>query len=156
MSIGATLLGQMITFLLFALFTMRFVWPPVQKAMQDRQTKIAEGLAAAERGHHDLELAQKSAAKQLKEAKIEVSRLMDDAKRQADQIVEEAKMHAKSEGERIIAHAQSEVEQLERQAREALSNQIATFALQGAEKVLGKQIDAASHQQMLNQLVEEL
>lgn len=156
MSIGATLLGQMITFMLFVLFTMRFVWPPIQKALSERQNKVAAGLAAAERGHHDLMLAQESVAKQLKDAKLEVGRLLDDAKQQAGKIVDDAKIHAQQEGVRLVERAHAEIEQLERQAKEALRSQVAKIAMMGAEKVLGTSIDSAAHEQLLNQLAEEL
>jgi F-type H+-transporting ATPase subunit b len=155
-SIGATLLGQMITFMLFVLFTMRFVWPPIQKALSERQNKVAAGLAAAERGHHDLMLAQESISKQLKDTKLEVGRLLDDAKQQAGKIVEDAKSHAQQEAVRLVDLAHAEIEQLERQAKEALRSQVARIAMLGAEKVLGTSIDSAAHEQLLNQLAEEL
>ena len=156
MSIGATLLGQMITFLLFALFTMRFVWPPIQRALTQRQAKIADGLAAAERGHHDFALARENAAKQLKDAKLEVSRLIEEAKRQADQIIEEAKLQAREEGHKLIKKAEVEIEQISRQTRDALRDEVGAMVLLGAERLLEKNIDASAHQQLLNQLVEEL
>lgn len=156
MSIGATLLGQMITFLLFALFTMRFVWPPIQQALAQRQAKIADGLAAAEKGHHDLALAKESASKHLKDAKLEVGRLIDDAKRQADKIIEEAKLLAREEGQKLIKKAEVEIEQISRQARDSLRDEVGAMVLLGTERLLEKNIDASAHQQLLNQLVEEL
>lgn len=156
MSIGATLLGQMITFLLFALFTMRFVWPPIQRALAQRQSKIADGLAAAERGHHDLALAKENAAKHLKDAKLEVGRLVEEAKRQAAQIIEEAKLQAREEGHKLVKKAEAEIEQLSRQARDALRDEVGAMVLLGTERLLEKNIDASAHQQLLNQLVEEL
>ncbi|MFO1258143.1 MAG: F0F1 ATP synthase subunit B [Gammaproteobacteria bacterium] len=156
MSIGATLLGQMITFLLFALFTMRFVWPPIQQALAQRQAKIADGLAAAERGHHDFALAKESAAKHLKETKLEVGRLIDEAKRQADKIIDEAKLQAREEGQKLIKKAEAEIEQLSRQARDSLRDEVGAMVLLGTERLLEKNLDASAHQQLLKQLVEEL
>ena len=156
MSITITLLGQMITFGLFVWFTMRFVWPPVTKALQERQARIAEGLAAAERGHRDLELAQESAKKHLKDAKTQCHDLIEDAKKQAQYIIDLAKMQTKELTDRQKLQAQSEIEVMVQQAKDVLRTQVAEIAVLGAEKILGKNIDDNTHHGMVDALIEEL
>ena len=156
MNIGLTLIGQMITFLLFVLFTKRYVWPPLQKALQERQAKIVDGLAAAERGHHDLALAQEAAAKQIKTAKGEAAEILDGAKKQAASLIDTAKEQAREEGQRLLEKAEGDVEQMFTQAREQLRKQVANIAILGAEKVLERQVDEASNQALLDKLVNEL
>lgn len=156
MSINMTLIGQMITFLLFVYFTKRFVMPHVQVALADRQQKIADGLAAAERGHRDLELAQESATKKIKSAKKDAEKLIEEAKTHAIQIIENAKEDAQKENERLKAKAQSDLELMAAQAQEALRKQAAALALFGAEKILAKNIDEAANQELLNDLIKEI
>lgn len=156
MSITITLLGQMITFALFVWFTMRFVWPPVTKALQERQARIAEGLAAAERGHRDLELAQESAKKHLKDAKTQCHDLIEDAKKQAQHIIDLAKTQAKELSDRQKLQAQSEIDVMVQQAKDVLRSQVAEIAVLGAEKILGKNIDGNTHHGMVDTLIEEL
>lgn len=155
-SINMTLLGQMITFLLFVAFTKRFVWPPMTQALKDRQAKIADGLAAAERGHLELSRAKESALAEIKRAKEASSNLLVDAKKQSDQIIDQARVRAQEEGQRIIQQAQAEIDQQVLQAKESLRQQVATIALFGAEKILEKSVDASVHNKMLEQLAEEL
>lgn len=155
-SINMTLIGQMITFLLFVGFTKKFVWPPMIRALKDRQAKIADGLAAAERGHMELARAKESALAEVKRAKEEAGHLLIDAKKQSDQIIDRARQKAHEEGLRIISQAQADIEQQVLQAKENLRRQVATIALFGAERVLEKAVDSTSHQAMLEQLAEEI
>jgi F-type H+-transporting ATPase subunit b len=155
-NINLTLLGQMITFALLVWVTMKYVWPPIIKAMEERQKKIAEGLAAAERGKHEQELAEKRAQDQLKEAKQQAQEIISQAQKRANEIVEEAKDTARSEGERIKEAAQAELEQELNRAKEELRGRVSSIALVGAERILKKEIDAGKHQEVLDDLVAEL
>lgn len=156
MSINATLIGQVIWFAIFVWFCMKFVWPPIVNALEERKQKIAEGLSSADRAERDLELAQEKASANLKEAKEKAAEIIDQANRRANQLVEEAKGQARTEGERIIAQAQSEIEQEINRAREELRAQVSALAIEGAEKVLGKEVDRNAHKGMLDQLAAEL
>ena len=142
MNINLTLIGQMLAFVAFVVFCMKFVWPPILAAMQAREEKIAEGLAAADRASHDLELAQEKAVERLREAKTEASGIIDAANRRAAQIVDEAKGAATVEADRVKIAAQAEIEQETNRAREQLRGQVAALSIAGAEKVLGAAVDA--------------
>ena len=156
MNINLTLIGQMIAFVFFVLFCMKYVWPPILAAMQERTEKIADGLAAADRASHDLELAQEKAVERLKEAKVEASGIVDAANKRANQIIDEAKGAAVVESDRVKLSAQAEIEQDVNRAREQLRGQVATLALAGAEKVLEASIDQAAHADLLDKLASEL
>lgn len=156
MNINLTLFGQMITFVLFVWITKRYIWPPVIKALKERQAKIADGLAAAEKGHLELARAKEQVALELKASKEEGAGIILEAKKQADSIVDQARQQAHDEGQRIIAQAHSEVEQMVLQAKETLRSQVATIAMVGAEKVLGRSIDSGVHQSMLDKLAQEI
>jgi F-type H+-transporting ATPase subunit b len=156
MNINLTLVAQAITFAIFIWFTVRFVWPPLQRAMEARQKTIAEGLAAAERGRLDLQAAATRSNEILAEAKQQVQEIIAQADRRSAQIVEEAKATAKSEGERIIAGAKAEIDQEFSRAREALREQVALLAIAGAEKILRREVDAKAHADLLAQLKGEL
>ncbi len=156
MNINLTLIGQMIAFICFVVFCMKYVWPPIIAAMQERAEKIADGLAAADRASHDLELAQEKAVERLKEAKVEASGIIDAANKRAGQIVEEAKDVAVVESDRVKVSAQAEIEQEMNRAREQLRGQVASLALSGAEKVLGSAIDQEAHAALVDQLAAEL
>ncbi|MGE3319345.1 MAG: F0F1 ATP synthase subunit B [Candidatus Berkiella sp.] len=156
MNINLTLFGQMITFVLFVWITKRFIWPPVIKALKERQAKIADGLAAAEKGHLELQRAKEQIALDLKASKEEGAGIILEAKKQADTIVDQARQQAHDEGQRIIQQAHAEVEQMVLHAKEALRNQVATIAIVGAEKVLGRTIDSGVHQSMLDKLAQEI
>lgn len=156
MNLNATLFGQMITFALFVWFTMRFVWPPLQAALADRQKKIADGLAAAERGHRDLSLSQEKATTMLKEAKEKGAAIVDDAHKRAASIVDHARAHASEEAARLMQKAEAEIDTLLMQAREGLRLEIAKIAIQGAEKILNEEIDAKKHEKLLQNLVDKL
>ena len=156
MSINATLIGQMIWFALFIWITMKFVWPPLQKAMADRQQQIADGLAAAERGKHDLELASKRSADVLREAKDRATGITAEADKRAREIVEEAKDAAKVEAEKVFNGKMAELGQETERARSALRERVAELAVAGAEKILRREVNAGAHADMLAALKQEL
>jgi F-type H+-transporting ATPase subunit b len=155
-NINLTLIGQMIAFVGFVLFCMKYVWPPIIAAMAEREKKIADGLAAADRASHDLELAKEKAVERLKEAKEEAAGIVDSANKRAGQIVEEAKGAAVVEADRVKASAQAEIEQDANRAREQLRGQVAALSLAGAEKVLGAAIDQEAHSELVEKLAAEL
>jgi len=156
MTLNLTLIGQSITFFVFVWFCWKFIWPPVVKAMRDRQAAIGEGLAAAERAETSLKLAQDHAANQLREAKEEASRLIDQARQQAAGMIETAKAEARAEGDRLREAQQAELGQEINRAKEALRGQVSTLALVGAERILGASVDASAHDALLRQLAAEL
>lgn len=156
MNLNLTLIGQSLTFILFILFCMKYVWPVILGVMQEREQKIADGLNAAERADKDLELAQQEAVNRLSEAKAQAAEIIEQANKRASKIVEEAAVQAESEGERIKSSAQAEVDRQVSQAREELRGKLAELVITGAEKVLGSSVDSASHGEMLNKLSAEL
>lgn len=156
MDLNLTLLGQMITFMVLVGFTMKFVWPPLTKALEERQQKIADGLAAGERGQHELELAQHKATEQLREAKLQAAKIIEQADKRSQSMVEQAKDQAREEGKRLLEIAQGEIAQERQAARDALTSEIASIAVLGAERILGRQIDAAANNQMVEQLISEV
>ena len=156
MNINATLIGQAIWFALFIWITMKFVWPPLQKAMADRQAQIAEGLAASERGKHEQELAAKRAAETLREAKEKSSDFIAQAEKRAQQIIEEAKGAAKVEADKVVSGAKAEIEQEVERAKQQLRERVAELAVAGAEKILRKEINASVHADMLGTLKQDL
>jgi F-type H+-transporting ATPase subunit b len=155
-NINYTLFGQMIFFAGFVLFCMKFVWPPIMNALNEREKKISDGLAAADRAGKDLGLAQEKAKKELREAKLQASELIDQANKRSSQIIDEAKEIARQEGERLIAAAHGEIEQEKNRVKEALRSELAAIAVAGAEKILGSTIDASKHGELLNKLAAEL
>jgi F-type H+-transporting ATPase subunit b len=151
-----TLIAQMIAFAIFIWLTMRYIWPPIVQAMEERQKRIADGLSAADRAKRDLALAQEKASDDLKEAKAQAAVILDQANRRANQIVEEAKARARSEGDRLVANAQSEIDLEINRAREQLRATLSALVLEGAGKVLEKEVDGKAHEQLLKQLATEL
>lgn len=156
MNINATIIGQMLTFVVFVWFCMKFIWPPLINVLAERTKKIADGLSAADRAAQDLELAQEKATNQLKEAKQQAADIIDQAHKRASQLVEEAKDQAREEGDRLLKAAQAEIEQEFNRAREELRAQVATIAITGAEKVLDASVDAQAHSAMLDKLAAQL
>ncbi|MFT5312653.1 MAG: F-type H+-transporting ATPase subunit b [Paraglaciecola sp.] len=156
MNINATLLGELIAFIFFVWFCMKFVWPPITGAIEERQLKIADGLAASERGEKDLELAQHKSTEQLKEAKSQAAEIIEQAKKRGSQIVDEETQRGHSEREKIIAQGYSEIEAERNRTKEELRKQVAALAVAGAEKILERQIDAAAHSDIVEKLVAEL
>jgi F-type H+-transporting ATPase subunit b len=156
MHINATLIAQAVMFALFVWFCMKFIWPPIVAALDARRKQIADGLAAAERGKHEMELAAKRAAEVLHEAKAKASEIVANAEKRGAEIVEEEKNKAKQEAERIITGAKAEVEQEVFRAKEQLRSQVSSVALAGAGKILGREIDAKAHADLLEKLVTEI
>ncbi len=156
MNINLSLFAQAAAFALFIWFTVRFVWPPIIRAIELRQKTIADGLAAAERGRQDLELASKRANDLIREAKEQAQEIIAQADKRAAQLVEEAKVGAKAEGERMIAAAKAEIEQEVARAKDSLRAQVAVLAVQGAEKILRREVDAKAHADLLDAVAAEL
>lgn len=156
MNINLTLIGQSITFAIFVWFCYAYVWPPLVAALAERQKKIADGLAAAERGQHEQELAKKRAVEHLKEAKGQAHEIITQAQKRANEIVDEAKGDARTEAERIKAGANAEIEQEIHRARESLRQEVVTLAISGAEKILKREVDKAIHASSLNELASQL
>lgn len=156
MNLNATLIAQLIVFFILVWFTMKYVWPPIAKALDERADKIAEGLAAAERGKSDFEQAEKKVAELLADGRNQATELVANAEKRAAQIVEEAKSQASVEAARIAAQAKSDVEQETNRAREALREQVAALAVKGAEAILRSEVNAAKHADLLANLKQEL
>jgi F-type H+-transporting ATPase subunit b len=156
MNFNATLIGQSITFVIFVWFCMKYVWPPIMNALDARKKLIADGLAAADRGKHELELAAKRAGDNMRDAKAQAAEVIAQAEKRAAQMVDEAKMAAKEEGERQLAAAQANISQETNRARESLREQVALLAVAGAEKILRREVNAQTHADLLGQLKAEL
>lgn len=156
MNINATLFAQAIVFAILVWFTMKFVWPPITKALDERAQKIAEGLAAAEKAKTELAVANKRAEEALVQSRNEAAARLADADRRAQAMIEEAKARAAEEAARIIAAAKAEAEQQAVQAREALREQVALLAVKGAEQILRREVNASVHAELLQRLKTEL
>ena len=156
MNINLTLFGQTITFIVFVWFCLKFIWPHIIKAMDDRKTQIADGLAAGERGRHEQELAEQRAVEVIREAKDQVKEILALAHKRGDEIVDDAKGDGRAEGERMLRAAEAEMEQQMNQAREQLRADVVKLALQGAQQVLGRDVDEKAHTEQLNRLAEQL
>ena len=156
MGINLTLFGQMGTFLVFILFTMKFVWPPIVQALEERRASIAAGLAAAERGQKALENADGQVAERLREARQQAVQIIDQAERRGAELVEEAKVNAQAAGDRMLASAQAELALEVSRAREALRGEVAAIALSGARQLLEKEVDATTHRELLDRLAGQL
>jgi F-type H+-transporting ATPase subunit b len=156
MDLNATIIGQSIAFFVFVWFCMKFVWPPITKALEDRQKKIADGLESADRAERNLELAQERAAEMLREAKGQAAGMIEQANKRANQIIDEAKDQAREEGKRIIAGAQAEIEREVNRAKEQLRSQVAAIAIAGAEKILEASIDEKAHAELADKLAASL
>ena len=156
MSITATFWIQMIVFIILALFTMKFVWPPITAALDERAQKIRDGLSAADKAKADLASANKLAEEELSAARTDAAQRLADAERLAQSMIEEAKSRANEEGAKIIAAARAEAEQEAARAREALREQVASLAVRGAEQILRREVDARTHADLLGQLQAQL
>jgi len=155
-NLNATLIGQMVAFVIFIYLPQRFVWPPIVAAMAERTRRIADGLQAADKAEKDLELAKHKVVEQLTSAKKEAATIIDQANKRAIEIVEEAKEKARLEGDRLKASAQAEIDQATSRAREELRAKVVTLALAGAEKILESSIDQNAHTELVNKLAAEL
>ena len=156
MSINATLIAQMIVFLILVWVTMKFIWPPLVKALDERAQKIADGLSAADRAKAELSAANKRVEEQLSAARNETAKRLADAERLAQSMIEEAKSRASEEGAKIVANAKAEAAQESLKAREILREQVAALAVKGAEAILRKEVNAGVHADLLAQLKTEL
>jgi F-type H+-transporting ATPase subunit b len=155
-SINATLIVQMIVFAILVWFTMRFIWPPLTAALDERAKKIAEGLSAADKAKADLAAANQRVEQQLSAARNDAAKRLADAERLAQQTIEEAKARAAEEGSKIVAAARAEAEQESVKAREALREQVAALAVKGAEAILQREVNAGVHAELLARLKTEL
>jgi F-type H+-transporting ATPase subunit b len=156
MNINLTLIGQLLSFAIFVWFTMKYVWNPIMGALETRRKEIADGLAAAEHGQHEQQLAEQRAKEHLKEAKGQAAEIIAQAQKRASEIVDESKDNARTEGERIIHAAQAEIEQESNRAREQLRSKVAELAVQGAEKILRKEINADAHKDIVESLAKQI
>lgn|SRR5512138_275921 len=156
MNLNATLFIQTLVFLILGWITMKFIWPPLIAAIEERQRKIAEGLASAEKGEKSLAEAHNSANEIVKEARVQATKIIDQANRRSNELVDEARGTALAEGQRLVGEARNEVALEKSRARQQLSKEVATLAVAGASKLLGREIDAKAHADLLEQLAVEI
>lgn len=156
MNINATLLGQFFTFAILVWFTMRYVWPPITKAMHDREKKIAAGLEAAERNKRELEQGAQKVLEMIREAKVEASHILELANKRSAQVLDAAKEQGREEQKRIIALAQEEIAREVNQTKEKLKTQLAVLAIAGAEKLVRHHLDSAKQMVLLDEFVAEI
>ena len=156
MNLNATLIAQFVVFFILALFTMKFVWPPLMKALDERAQKIADGLAAADRGKAEMAAAEKRVQIELATAREEVQKRINDAEKQAQRLADEIKQGAQAEAARIIEQAKAEANQQVVRAREGLRSEVAALAVKGAEQILKREVNATAHADLLKQLAVEL
>lgn len=151
-----TLFGQLASFALFSYLVYRFLWDPLTNMMEERRKRVADGLAAAERGQRERELADKHAREVLHEAKEQASEIIANAQHRANELIEAAKGDARVEGERLVAAARSEIDQQINQAREGLRREVVALAIEGAERVLKRKIDAKADGEVLEKIAAQL
>jgi F-type H+-transporting ATPase subunit b len=156
MNFNLTLIGQMISFAVFVWFTMTYVWTPIVKALDARKAKIAEGLAAAERGHNEQELGRKRALETMLAAKVQAAEVIGQAQRRATEIVEQAKLDARAEGDRMLVAARAELERETNRAREDLREKVGELAVAAAQKILEKEINAAAHKSIVESFAKQI
>lgn len=156
MNINLTLVAQMLSFVVFVWFTMKYVWTPIMAALETRKQEIADGLAAAERGQHEQELAKNRARDVLHEAKLQAADIVTQAQKRASEIVDEAKGTAQVEGARILTAAKAEVEQETVRAREQLRAKLAELAVAGAARILEREVNAETHKDIVEALAEQI
>ena len=156
MNINLTLLMQAVAFFVFILFCAKFIWPPLMRAIETRQKQIADGLAAGEEGRQSLSKAEARIAEMMADAKARVSEIIAQGEKLKNETIEQSKGAAKVEGDRIIAAAKAEIEQEVFRAKESLRSQVAVLAVQGAEKILRREVDAKAHADLLNAVAAEL
>lgn len=156
MDFNATLIGEMISFAILIWFSVQFIWPPINKAIEDRQIKIAEGLNAAERAHAELKDADTKVAAEIKVARQQASEIIDKAQQQANQIIDKARAEAIGEINRLKASAQDDIASMAQRARDQLREQVGALAVQGASKIVQREVDASTHKALLDQLAAEI
>ncbi len=156
MNITATLIGQSISFFLFVVFTMKYVWPPIMNALNERTKKIADGLADAEKGQQSLEQAEQKATEILQEGKEKSQEFINQGQKRHDEIVEQAKDNARDEGEKILLAARAEIDQERQQVREELRSQVSALVIAGAEQILMREVDQNAHNEVLKKISSSL
>jgi len=156
MNINFTLFAQAIVFAAFIWFTVKFVWPPLLRAIETRQKQIADGLAAGEQGKKSLEVSSRQAEQAIQEARARAAEIVAQAEKRGSQVVEEAKVTAKAEGDREKAAAKADIQQEAQRAREQLREQVAALAVAGAEKILRREVDAKVHADLLDGIKKQL
>jgi F-type H+-transporting ATPase subunit b len=156
MNINFTLFAQAIVFTAFIWFTIKFVWPPLLRAIEARQKQIADGLAAGEQGRKSLEVSSRQAEQAIQEARARAAEIVTQAEKRGSQVVEEAKATAKAEGDREKAAAKADIQQEAQRAREQLREQVAALAVAGAEKILRREVDARAHAELLDGIKKQL
>jgi F-type H+-transporting ATPase subunit b len=156
MSFNLTLIAQAVAFALFIWFTIKFVWPPMLRAIEARQKQVADGLAAAEQGKKSLEVSSKQADRAIQEARVRAAEIIAQAEKRDAQMVEAAKVAAKAEGDREKAAAKADIQQEAQRAREQLREQVAALAVAGAEKILRREVDAKAHAELLDGIKKQL
>ncbi len=156
MNISVSLFGQIVSFVLLIWFVNKVLWGPLSTMMEDRRTRIADGLAAAERGKHEQELAEKRAQQVIHEAKEQANEIIVQAQRRGNEIVDESKANARVEGDRILTSAKAEIEQEANRAKDELRTQVGSVAMAGAAKILGREIDEKAHTNLLEELVGQI
>jgi F-type H+-transporting ATPase subunit b len=155
-NVNATIFGQLITFVLLVWFVMKYVWAPITTMMDARTKRMADGLAAGERGRNELELAAKRASEVLHETKQKAAEIITQAEKRASQLIEEAKVNAKEEGARLVVAAKADIDQEVFRARESLRQQVAALAVAGAEQILRREVDAKAHADLLASIKDQL
>ena len=156
MNINLTLFAQMIAFAVFVGFCMKYIWPPIVNALAERKAKIAEGLAAAERGLRERELGEQHALTAMREAKAQGAEILNQAQRRAAEIIDQAKQDARLEGERLVVAARAEIDREVNRAREELRERVGQLAVSAAEKILQKEVNAAVHKQLVDSFAQQL
>ena len=156
MNFNATLIGQTITFIVFVWFCMKYIWPPLMAALDERNARISEGLAAAQRGQQDLEDAQVKVTDSLNDAKQQAQEIINQAQKRANEIVDEAKGAARDEADKIKISASADIDQQVNSAREELRKEVSSIALAGAEQILKREVDAKAHAAVLDELVAQI
>lgn len=156
MNFGATFWGPMISFALFVWFTMKYVWPPIQQAMADRQKQIADGLAAGERGQQELQKAQQEVDAMLRDAREQASQIINQANKRQEEMIEEARKEARSEAERILEAAREEVNQEVQRARDSLRKEVSTLAIAASGRILQREVDEKAHKDLIDELAGQL
>jgi len=155
MNLNATLFGEILIFCVFIWFVMKFVWPPLVTMMEERKKQIADGLAAAEKGHRDAELAQVKAKETINEAKAKAAKILEQADQRAHSVVEASQVKAREEGERLIAMAQGEIEQQTIAAREQLMQDVSDLAMKGASKILNAEVNKETSARLVDEMIKE-
>lgn len=156
MDINLTIIGQTIAMIVFVWFCMKYIWPPLMAAIEDRREAIADGLAASEKAKQDLEAAQEKGEEEIQKARRRAQEIIDQANARGNAMIDEAKQQASAEADRLLAAARAQIEQETARARDMLRNEVARIAVAGASKILDREIDAAANEDLLNSLAAEI